>query len=132
MALEDDIRSHLLASVSACSGRTFCGLMRDPSTLYPDRAVSVLQTGGPAANGYMDGRDTDYRRMRFQVRIRSDVGDYASGRSLAESIWDSLQRATLTTGYVRCVVADSQPLFWGRDDKDHYEWSVNGLAEKEE
>ncbi len=132
MAVEDDIRSHLLASVSAASGRTFCGLMRDPSSLYPDRAISVLQTGGAAPNGFMDGMGTDYRRCRFQVRVRSDVGDYEGGRTLSESIWQALQRATLTTGYVRCYVVNSEPLFWGRDDKDHYEWSVNGVAEKEE
>lgn len=132
MALEDDVRAHILASVSAASGRTFCGLMRDPDSLFPHRAVTVLQTGGDAPNGFMDGLGTDYRRLRFQVRVRSDVGDYQSGRTLAESIWQSLQRANLTTSYVKCVMVNSAPLFWGRDDKDHYEWSLNGRAEKEE
>jgi Bacteriophage minor capsid protein len=132
MALEEDIRAHLLTTVSAASGRTFIGLMRDPSALFPHKALSVLSSGGAPANGFMDGMGTDYRRMRFQVRVRSDVGDYQGGKSLAESVWQSLQRANLTPGYVRCVTVNSEPLFWGRDDKDHYEWSVNGVAEKEE
>lgn len=131
MSLETDLRTFLLTNVSASSGRTYIGLMRDPSDLFPHKAITILSTGGPAANGFMDGMGTDYRRMRFQVRVRSEVGDYAGGKALAEEVWQALQRASLS-GYVRCTADNSEPLFWGRDAKDHYEWSVNGLAEKEE
>lgn len=135
MATEDDIRTFILANVSAASGRTFCGLMRDPDSVIPHKAVSVLETGGDLPNGFMDGRDKDYRRIRVQVRVRSDVDDYQTGRDLTQTLWGVLQRANLTSitsSYVSCHVTTSAPVYWGKDDKEHHEWSVNLRVEKEE
>lgn len=134
MATEDNVRAFILSTVSAASGRTFCGLMREPEGSYPVRAVSVLQSGGPAPHGYMDGQDTDYRYERVQIRVRAENDAYVTGRDLAQSIWEVCQRGHqhgLTTAYVRCTASQSAPMYWGRDEKERHEWSINVLLEKE-
>lgn len=135
MATEDDVRTFILSNVSAASGRTFCGLLRDADDVIPHEAIGVLETGGGLPHGYMDGRNTDWRPIRVQVRIRSDVDDYQGGRDLAQTLWGVLQRAnlsTITSSYVHCRAVTAAPTYWGRDDLEHHEWSVNLSIEKEE
>jgi Bacteriophage minor capsid protein len=135
MATEDDIRTFILSNVSAASGRTFCGLLREPSNTIPHLAVGVLGTGGLMPHGFMDNRGYDYRTVRLQVRVRSEVQDYQTGRDLAETLWQTLQRAnlsTITSSYVMCHADQSAPVYIGRDDTEHHTWVVNLSIEKEE
>ena len=131
--IEEDTRAFLLAQVSAASGRVFIGGVKDPSSFIPNKAVFLMQHGGVAPHGYMDGGGTDYRRVRVQVRVRSETDDYSGGKTLAESLLAALQRAHFgSPGYVRVTVDSSAPLYWGRDEKEHHEWSVNATIEVED
>ena len=131
--IEEDVRAFLLAQVSATSGRLFIGGAKDPSAYIPNKAVFIMQHGGAAPHGYMDGGDTDYRRVRVQVQVRSETDDYAGGKSLAESVLAALHRAHFgSPGYVRVTVDTSAPLYWGRGEKEHHDWSVNATIEVED
>lgn len=131
--IEEDTRAFLLAQVSSASGRVFIGGVKDPNAFIPNKAVFILQSGGVAPHGYMDGGDTDYRRVRVQVRVRSETDDYSGGKTLAESIQAVLHRAHFgSPGYVRITADSAAPLYWGRDDKEHHEWSVNATLEVED
>lgn len=127
--VEEDIRAFLLATVSACSGRTFCGPAQDPRSDIPAEAVFVLQTGGMQPLGYMDSSDKDFRPVRIQARIRSAPHDYPGGKTLALAVQGALQRAFLgSPGYVSVLCEQASPNYWGRDDKEHHDWSVNAVV----
>lgn len=110
----------------------FQGPVRDPSVTVPHQSVFCLSTGGPAPLLHSQGgAGPDIKRASVQVRVRSNVGDFAAGQALARSVWSALQRAVFA-GYMNIVCRESEPVYLGQDDTEHHEWSVNVETWREE
>jgi hypothetical protein len=110
----------------------FRGPVRPVGAGIPHKAAFCLATGGPAPLTHDAGNaGPDILRASVQVRIRGNVGDYANGVAFARAVWFALQRATYT-GYMSVICQESEPIYLGRDDTEHDEWSVNVATMREE
>lgn len=102
----------------------FTGRMPAKSANIPSQCVSVLLTGGTRPMGYADGSDTGEHYPSLQVRIRSEPRSFAGGRTLAKSVWDALNWATIS-GYTEVRCEQAEPIHIGEDGAGHHEWTVN-------
>lgn len=136
MAFEEDLRTHLLAQGVGASTSVFIGNRRREGNGIPHRAIFVTLVGGAAPNEFLgNGAFGTYKRPTLQVRVRGDVGDFATGRDLANSAWDACQAPALSgtlAAYVRVVNIQSAPAFMGLDDTEHPEWVFSVRMEKKE
>lgn len=102
----------------------FTGSMQPPGGGVPHAAIFVVPYGPESLQPYL-GVSKDLRTKFVQVTIRSDVGDEAAGLVVARNVQAALHRADLSAaGYILCLVS-SGPLRLGRDEIDHYLWTVN-------
>jgi hypothetical protein len=111
------------------AGNLFRGPVRPPNPpLVPHASVFVLTTGGPPPDPYLQsaaGQPSIYR-SNVQVRVRSDVGAFSAAQTLAEAIKNKLHLATLDlSGVLACFAMESAPIYLGRDDTEHHEFSLN-------
>lgn len=125
-----DVANHLASTTAPDLGTVgtdiFRGAVRpaDPPRV-PHAAIFCLATGGPAPAPYLAGSSREsFYRVNVQVRVRGNVGGFGAGQAVALQVRDKLHLASLT-GYVRCSVEGAHPIYLGRDDTDHDEWSVN-------
>lgn len=79
----------------------------------------------------MNNAGPDIKRASVQVRVRSNVNDFAGGQQKARAVWSALQRAVLA-GYMSITARESEPVYLGQDDTEHHEWSVNVETLREE
>lgn len=134
MSAEIDVRTFLCspASISGVSSANcFVGPVRKAGGYVPGRAVFVKEYGGMEPSPYMDATRKTYRSFDVQIMVRGDVNQYANTRSLADSVWHKLDRAstatlsTASTSYVRVICAQSAPIYVGQDDQERDMFSVN-------
>lgn len=67
-----------------------------------------------------------FRHLAFpsvQIFIRSS-SSFQSGQSLADEIFQAVNHKP-TAGYVEWKATTSEPLYVGKDDQQHHEWSIN-------
>ncbi len=123
------VQTRLNSQVAALTTGTnlFTGPERkaDPDNAMPHKAVFCLRTGGRAPQEYIGQTVSTFRYSWVQVVIRGDVDDWSTGQTLTDDCWDALQGAgpSEMSGYVACVIRQSQPAFWGFDDNEHPRWS---------
>ena len=102
------------------------------STGVPGAAVFVECYGGPAPTPYLGGASAaDYWVKYVQVLVRTPASTKATGRTKARDINAHLQKLALT-GYVQCIVLQSEPIRLGLGDDEHYRWTVNVRTELKE
>jgi hypothetical protein len=120
------------AGVGTLGSTIFRGPVRPVGAGVPHKAAFCLATGGPAPESQCAANvGPDILRATVQVRVRGNVGDYGGGVGFARQIWTALQRATYS-GYMGIVCRESEPVYLGRDDTEHDEWSVNVETTREE
>ena len=101
-------------------------------TSIPHEAVFCLTTGGPAPREFIQGNTgPDMKFANVQVRVRSNVGSFGSGQTLAATVWTTLQRAVFTD-YMSVTLRESEPVYLGQDDTEHHEWTMNVETVREE
>ena len=124
-ALLEDVGNYLATQGLGLSEGTnlFLGTLPD----QPDDAVALYETGGGAPS-LVDSTDTP----SWQVRVRNT--DYATGRSMIETIWNALHGLTAValggTTY-KLIWALQSPVAVGRDIKQRHEWTANFRAYRE-
>jgi hypothetical protein len=98
---------------------------RTASPAVPRTATFVSgSTGGPPPAG-IGGDVNRYRSAVAIVRVRH--ASLATGRTLAQSIYNSLAVGTLS-GYINLNMDGSGPRFLGQDENGAYEWAMNLTA----
>lgn len=125
---EDDVYTFLSA---AGLGISFFKGPRRPAapSAIPHQAAFILGVGGINPSPYMDGTNTAWRFFRVQIWVRSEVNSYGTGRGKADAIWSAINQATIS-GWTRIVCEQSAPMYLGRDDVEHHEWTVNVRLER--
>lgn len=111
------------------SKNLFRGPVRPPTKgKIPEEAVFVLDTGGLEPQ-YCIGDKTGVAILRcfVQVSVRSCVGEYVSGRDLADKVLTAMHSypANPTKGLLNIQPRESCPNYLGRDDTEHHLWSMN-------
>ena len=86
--------------------------------IMPHEATFCQATGGPAPSTYIN-EDEDFRILTVQVLTRGNVGEYVATIAIARASWTALQRATVSAGYFKCVVRESEVVALGKDDTEH-------------
>jgi len=89
----------------------------------PHECVFVISTGGLAPQQFV-GMSTSIKYHGAQVMIRGDRKDFQGGLALARSCYDAAHKAPLS-GYIDCLVVESDPSYLGEDDDGHPLWSIN-------
>lgn len=112
------------AGVVTKGGSAFMGPVRKPNASIPRKAVFVLVTGGASPLEFMDSTSTSQRRSTVQVRVRGDAGDFSGGQTWARSVWSAIH-ANKPSGFVSCLVRESEPVFLGFDETECPEWALN-------
>lgn len=112
----------------------FTGLEKPaaPDAGVPHAAVFVVAYGGSDVVPYMGQTEKlDGRDFRVQVLIRSDVDDEAGGLTMARAIMVATNRITtgLPTGYFSLRSLQPCPAPLGRDNGEHYTYTVNVLTQ---
>jgi len=116
-------------SLGTLGATIFTGPVRPPAPPeVPHAGIFVLSTGGPPPDDYFAwnvGQPSIYRG-NVQVRVRSNADDYTDGLATARAVRNKLHLATLDlTGQVGCRATNAEPIYLGRDDTEHHEFSVN-------
>lgn len=137
--LAADVVEYLAGAVPSLvpANNLFVGLMPaadgPPETAggatVPSLCVSVLGTGGSTPVPYLGQGRTTYRQLTAQVKIRGAPNDYSPGSTLARTVFDALNLATLSPyKSVRC--RESAPAHMGRDESDRDGWVINLTADQ--
>ena len=138
--VESDIATQIAANVAALTLGTNCfyGPVRPISAKdgIPGQAVFAAIVAPSAQPIPMRGTDAgtgpdQIRAHRVQIMIRSKHEDYAGGVALARSVRDGICYRP-PSGYDDIEPVQSAPLYLGKDDKGHHEWSLNIDALTEE
>jgi hypothetical protein len=88
----------------------------------PIPGVYVRPSGGPAPSPYFGSGGSDHI-FQLSILVRGEKDRDPEGWSLARSISDSLQKASISPFY-SVLLRDAQPVFIGRDDHDAPGWSI--------
>jgi hypothetical protein len=94
----------------------------DPDTGPTHPTVYVRPAGGPAPSPYFGSGGSDHI-FQLSILVRGERDKDPEGWSLARSISDSLQKASIPPFY-SVLLRDAQPVFLGRDDHDQPGWSI--------
>src|SRR3990167_11259476 len=101
----------------------------------PDRSVSVLEYSGASSVRAFSTGNPVAERPRFQVVVREELNNFASGRQLAEDIHaalDGLGTTTMESGTRWLFVRALQPPFYlSEDGGAQHRWITNYEAMKE-
>ncbi len=105
-----------IASLTAGTN-LFQGPSRPPSNVVPHAAVFVAPYGGQSSPDM--GVPSDDRFFKCQVRVRGNVDDWPTARTLTRSIITALDRYAPGSGWVEIRVLDAGPIDLGIDDTEH-------------
>ena len=127
----DEIGDYLDANVGALTLGTNLFLGRMPET--PENAVAVYEPSSAPPSYSLGGSGVpDLERPRIQIHVRNTV--YATGRSLAYTIWVAMNQIvseTLGTTYWLRVESVDSPHFLMRDANDRPIFNMNFQGLKE-
>lgn len=102
----------------------FVGVEQPQGGGVPHQAIFCSEYPGPAPISYLGAGALDYWRKNVQVLVRSHPGQQKEGLVIVRAALLLLHKAELT-GYVQCLAQQSGPMPLGRDDTEHYRWSLN-------
>jgi len=122
-----DIATYIATNIAALTLGTNCfaSSVAVAGEGIPDKAAFVTGTGGFPTITYRDGGNkTGLKRPSVQIWVRSDVEDLSGGLTLVRSVHDAIDMASIT-GYIEARATTSEPIYLGRDDANHHEWSIN-------
>jgi hypothetical protein len=95
----------------------------DPEENTPGLAVFVYGSGGSLDAPFIGGASS--HKIEFvNVMVRSEHFDFAGGQTLAKAVRSALHYQPLS-GYYSCTVADAQPTYLGRDERNRHMWSLS-------
>ena len=129
-----DIATHLGASIGSLilGTNVFAGPVRpwsntaDADGGIPPESVFCLQRGGRADEVFHEGASPSFRHLAYptvQIIVRTDAS-FQVGQSLAEQIFEVINHKP-SAGYVEWAMTTSAPLYLGKEDDQHHEWSMN-------
>lgn len=96
----------------------------------PEQAIFCLGTGGIDDIPYVDGGDKNaQKRYTVQVTIRSNPEDYDGGKTLADAVFEAIDKNPPDT-YEEVRALNSSPLYVREDEGNHHEWVINLLVRK--
>ena len=121
-----DLVTHLDANVGALTDGTnlFRGKMRAAGDGCPVDSVFVLSSGGPAPQAYLSGTTVERRYSDVTCYVRSDLGDFEGGQTLARAIRDAAHHADIA-GYIDVRALQSEPPYVAERDDEAHVWVVN-------
>lgn len=91
----------------------------------PDACIFCISSGGPSPMPFFDSANGySLYEANVQIIVRGARNTKNTVLPLARNIIDDLHRATIS-GYVGCLVMESEPNFLGFDDDRHIRYSVN-------
>jgi hypothetical protein len=95
-------------------------------SIVPHQAIFCLASGGPKPDPYFKvaGVNASFYRVGVQIRVRSAPGKMLVGQQLAVQVRNKVHLARIA-GYDQCSADSSHPIYLGKDDTEHHEWSVN-------
>jgi hypothetical protein len=73
---------------------------------------------------YVSPSKESLRDFRVNLFVRQNQDQFATGQALARDLWDILQMADVSvyTGYITCLMAESDPQYIGLSDTDDHRW----------
>lgn len=130
MSVEQDVAQHIAPLVAGLTYGTNCreGPVRKRSDnpavagAVPDKCVFVLSTAGRKDEPWQNGGG--FLWPSVQIWVRSEVQRYTDGLTLAQAVWDAVDKNP-PTGYQEARCGNSGPLYVREDDAGHHEWSIN-------
>lgn len=136
MAADLDIATTLATNIAALTigANCFAGPVRGYSEQIPHKAVFVTLQGGGTSRAILAesptraGRNKEERSVLVQIRVRSDpdgvTGSFQDAQQLAQDVYDLVAYNPLS-GYREFNPLAAGPLYIGKDDNGHDEWSMN-------
>ncbi len=104
----------------------FIGKLPEKGDNIPSVCAACLLMGGELPLAYGGGGTTAETYSGVQVLVRGANDGYEAGRTLAKSVYDTLNFATATmTTYAEVRCDQSEPLYLGQDSARHHLWSIN-------
>ena len=103
----------------------FAGPIR-PFSPSSDAQVFCLLRPGRSDEVFHEESSGAFRHLAYpsvQVFVRSAT-TFQSGQVLAESIFEAINHKPVV-GYVEWSITSSAPIYLGREDDQHHEWSIN-------
>lgn len=95
-----------------------------PTSLIPRNAVFVYSMMSFKPEQYI-GIGQALRTFRITLFVRRRQDDFEAGQALTRDIWEALNQADVTaSGYVGCLMAESDAQYIGMDDVDDHRWSM--------
>ena len=94
-----------------------------PDAIVPHKCVFAAEYDGPSPTPLI-GVARDIRSMSVQVLVRGEPDKIDDTRTLAWAVWTALQRST-PTGYIDCLCNQANPTYLGKDDTEHFRFSIN-------
>ena len=124
-SVEDDVVD-LLDGIGGLTKGTnlFSGPVRSADRT-PSPCVFVQETAGLAPRHHRG--TVELRYPGVMVRVRSAEESFEAGLTLARLVVSTLHRNP-PSGYIELAVDSSRPNPLGRDEKGHWEWSINATA----
>ena len=93
-----------------------------PTTAIPRNAVFVYSMLSFRPEQYI-GTGEAFRDFRIYIFVRQAQDQFATGQALTRDIWVALNQANVTSsGYVGCLMAESDAQYLGMDDVDDHRW----------
>ena len=118
-----EVSSYLVAN--GVTGTVYGGFMPEA----PDNCICLYETSGQSPLMTHDGQDI--LRPGLQVMVRNN--DYATGRAIAETVKERLNRVTnqIVGGrFYLSVRANHEPAHLGVDQNSRHRWSLNFAVQK--
>jgi len=125
MSLLDDIGDKLIAD-AVVEGATGWALYKSYQPNSPDKAVTILETGGVEPD---QTEGTAHTFPSFQTRVRGDNLGYEEARTKIQEVFDSLNNATIA-GYVYIYANDSGPIplqYDTADERPEIVWNFSTM-----
>lgn len=125
MSADVAVMDRLVAAGVVTKGSTgFMGPVRRPNGAVPSKAMFALVTGGRAPIEFMDAASGSQKYSTVQVRVRGNAGQFQDGQTFARAAWTALHAQSLS-GFISCLVRESEPVFLGFDENECPEWTLN-------
>jgi len=122
---EETIATYIATSLAVYTLGTNC--FYGPVTPDPVEGCWVVPTGGPPPKRFI-GETEQQKHYSFQIRTRSDKGDFdgalLNARNVSDTLHDAIHSGTFAS-YLDIVLLQSQPMFIGFDDYGRPQFSQN-------
>lgn len=108
----------------AVGGNLTMGPVRSKDETIQNVHVSVLQTGGPAPQPFLESGGASWKLARVQVTVRSQVDDFHTGQATAVGLLAKAHLGVIA-GYTNVLAQETEPNYLGADERGTHRWSFN-------